>query len=395
MLKRILLICLLINISLDIVAKEPDFSGNIGIEFRGFTQTPRFNNQGQDIESSLFVQPEIKWRSDDKSKRFSFVGFARADEQDSERSHIDIRELYWSFRHNNWTTEIGINKVFWGVTESVHLIDVINQTDLVEDIDQEDKLGQAMIHVSNQQNWGRLEFFILPYFRERTFTGTNGRFNFGLKVSDDVIYESAAEQKHIDLAFRYSHYFGDVDVGLSLFDGTSREARLILNNDFSQLIAVYDQMQQLGIDIQYTRESWLWKLESLYRNTGFDNFWAAVGGFEYTLYQIFDSSADLGLLLEFQYDGRNNISPASIADNDLFLAARYALNDINDSSVLAGVGIDIENNTTFLNIEAERRFGKSLSAELRIRVFTNVASNDLTLLFSNDDYVQLSLNWFF
>ena len=395
MLKRILLICLLINISLDLVAKEPDFSGNIGIEFRGFTQSPRFNNQGQGIESSLFVQPEIKWRSDDKSKRFSFVGFARADEQDSERNHIDIRELYWSFRHNNWTTEIGINKVFWGVTESVHLIDVINQTDLVEDIDQEDKLGQAMIHVSNQQNWGRLEFFILPYFRERTFTGTDGRFNFGLKVSDDVIYESAAEQKHLDLAFRYSHYFGDVDVGLSLFDGTSREARLILNNGFSQFIAVYDQMQQLGIDIQYTRESWLWKLESLYRNTGFDNFWAAVGGFEYTLYQIFDSSADLGLLLEYQYDGRNNISPASIADNDLFLAARYALNDINDSSVLAGVGIDIENNTTFLNIEAERRFGKSLSAELRIRVFTNVASNDLTSLFSNDDYVQLSLNWFF
>ena len=392
---RIILFGFLIATSVSIYAKEIDFSGNIGIEFRGFLQDPQFSNQGQGIDLSLFFQPEIKWRSDDRSKRFSFVGFARADEQDSERSHVDIRELYWSFRKNDWTFEMGINKVFWGVTESVHLIDVINQSDLVEDFDQEDKLGQPMVHISNQRDWGRLEFFILPYFRERTFTGVDGRFNFGINISDAAIYESDAEEKHLDLAFRYSHYFGDLDVGLSLFDGTSRESRFILADDFSQLIPVYDQMQQLGIDLQFTRESWLWKLEALYRNTAIDDFLAAVGGFEYTVFQIFDSTADLGLLLEYQYDGRNNLSPSSQADNDLFMAARYALNDSNDSSVLAGVGIDIENNTTFINIEAERRFAKSLSAELRIRAFTNVDDKDLSVAFRNDDYVQLSLNWFF
>lgn len=376
-------------------AEEIDFSGSVGIEMRGFMQSSEQQKQADGFIPSVFFEPEVKWRSDDRNHRFSFVGFSRYDEQDSERTHSDIRELYWSYNSGDWTTTVGINKVFWGVTESVHLVDVINQTDLVEDIDQEAKLGQPMIHFSNQRDWGKLDFYILPYFRERTFPGLEGRFNFGLKVSDDVIYESSEEQNHIDLAFRYSHYFGDVDLGFHVFEGTNREPRLIPNNDFSELTAIYDQMSQVGVDLQYTNEAWLWKFESIYRSTDIDNFFASVAGFEYTLFQINDSAADLGLLLEYQYDGRNNESAPTSADNDLFLASRYAFNDSQDTSILAGVVIDTENETTFLNIEAQRRIGDNLNAELRIRALTNVDPEDVSIAFENDDYAQLSLSWYF
>ena len=87
--------------------------------------------------------------------RISIVGFARADSQDDERSHADLREAYWGYESDDWDVIIGVNKVFWGVTESRHLVDVINQTDLVEDIDQEDKLGQPMINIATQRNWGQ------------------------------------------------------------------------------------------------------------------------------------------------------------------------------------------------------------------------------------------------
>jgi hypothetical protein len=388
-------ILLTLLLSNTLLAEEIDFSASIGLEIRGFTENARTSEQANGLVPSLFFEPEVKWRSDDRKNRFSFVGFSRYDEQDSERSHFDIRELYWSHNSGDWTTTIGINKVFWGVTESVHLVDTINQTDFVEDLDQEAKLGQPMIHFSNQKDWGKLDFFILPYFRERTFPSTAGRFNFGLDVSDDAIYESGSDENHIDLAFRYSHYFGDVDLGIHVFDGTNREARLIPNNDLTKFIAHYDQMTQLGIDMQYTNEAWLWKFESIYRDTRIDSFFAAVAGFEYTLFQINDSSADLGLLLEYQYDGRNNISAPTLANNDVFLATRYAFNDTQDTSILAGVVVDVENNTTFLNIEAERRIGKNLSAELRIRALSNVDEQDIAKAFENDDYVQFTMSWFF
>ena len=80
------------------------------------------------------------------SNRYSikFVGFARLDQYDDRRTHADIRELYWQTYNNNWEFSFGFKKVFWGKTESVHLVDIINQTDAVESFDGEAKLGEFM-----------------------------------------------------------------------------------------------------------------------------------------------------------------------------------------------------------------------------------------------------------
>ena len=123
-----------------VYAENFERSISIGIELRGFTETSRFDKKSNSIQSSAFIKPELKWRSNNRQHRISAIGFGRVDGQNNERNHFDIREMYWSFSKGKLTTTIGINKFFWGVTESIHLVDVINQTDLVEDIDQEDKL---------------------------------------------------------------------------------------------------------------------------------------------------------------------------------------------------------------------------------------------------------------
>ncbi len=376
-------------------AEKIDFSANIGLEVRGFLEDPLFSNQSKDFQPSVFFEPEWQWRSDDRKSRFSTIAFMRWDDQDNDRTHGDLREFYWSYSDNGWTTTLGINKVFWGVTESVHLVDVINQTDLVEDLDQEDKLGQPMIHFSRQQSWGRLQLFIMPYFRERTFAGPQGRFGFGVAINDDALYESSAENTHTDLAIRYSHYYGDLDVGVHIFKGTDREPLLLADPNGNSLTPYYQQMNQLGFDLQYTTDAWLWKLESIYRNSQADSFWAAVGGLEYTFYQINNSSADLGLLLEYQYDDRNKTSAPTAADNDLFIAARWALNDIKDTAILGGLSYDLKLDSVFLNIEAETRLNDHLTAELRIRALSQVSPNDPIFTFNQNDYVELNLNWFF
>ena len=274
----------------------------------------------------------------------------------------------------------------------MHLVDIINQTDFAADIDGEDKLGQPMVSLVLQRDWGEITAFAMPYFRERTFAGVDGRFRPPLPVdTDNAAYESSAEETHVDLALRYSHYIGDVDIGVSAFSGTSREPRFVPAADGQTLLPFYDQIDQVGVDVQYTTDAWLWKLEAIARDGATHSFAAAVGGFEYTMYQVAESPADVGLLLEYQYDGRNELEPFTIADNDVFVAARLALNDTQDTAVLAGMSYDTETGETFVNIEAERRFGDDWFGELRVRTFSGAGQGDTTFWLQEDDYVQLSI----
>ena len=374
-----------------------DVAANLDLQTRYFTQDALW--QGQDDSSgalSLAFSPEFRWRNSAGDQRASLIPYLRWDSVDDERSIIDLRELYWAFEGDDFELLVGANTVFWGVTESVHLVDIINQTDTVADIDGEDKLGQPMVNLELQRDWGLLSLYVLPYFRERTFAGVDGRLRPPIPVDgDDALYESSDKEDHVDFALRYSHYVGDVDIGVSVFNGTSREPRLVPAAAGESLLPFYDQITQFGVDVQYTRDAWLWKLEAIGRETANDEFVAAVGGVEYTLYQVADSNADLGLLLEYQFDDRAGNEPVTLADNDVFVAARFALNDVQDSSALVGFAYDVDTSATFINVEAERRIGENYVLELRARFFSGDGTEDALFAISSDDYMQLQLSRYF
>lgn len=377
-------------------AENWEIAGFAGLDTRAFWLDAQYPGQENGFNPSLLLQPEFYWSSDDSRQRVSIVGFARWDAQDDERTHADLREAYWGIDGNGWDLTAGISKVFWGVTESRHLVDVINQTDLVEGIDEESKLGQPLVNFNLDRDYGRFGLYVMPYFRERTFPGIDGRFRSSLVVdTDNPIYESGDEENHVDLALRYSHYIGDIDIGAHVFEGTSREARFVIAPEGDRLLPVYDQMTQVGVDVQYTAEAWLWKLEAISRDTRVDEFIAAVAGLEYTFYGVKNSSADVGVLVEYLYDGRNELSAPTASDNDLFIGTRLAFNDADDSSILAGVAVDLDTQELFLNVEAERRLSDQLSVELQLRAFTNAEPGDALFVVEKDDYIQLRLSWYY
>ena len=376
---------------------ELDIRGTVELQARAFMRDPAWAGQDdQALQGSVVATTEFRWRSEEGDRRASLIPQLRLDGNDSERSLLDFKEAYWAFGGNDYEVLVGANTVFWGVTESLHLVDVINQTDFAGDVDGEDKLGQPMVSLTLQRDWGEISAFVLPTFRERTFTGVDGRFRPAVAIdTDSPLYESSAKENHLDLALRYSHYIGNVDIGLHAFSGTSREPRFVASSDGQSLRPAYDQVAQVGVDLQYTNEAWLWKLEALARDGYSHSYAAAVGGFEYTFYQVGESSADVGLLLEYQVDGRDEREPATIADNDVFVGSRLAFNDVQDTAVLAGVSYDIETGETFVNIEAERRFGEDWFAELRVRTFSGARPGDATYWLQSDDYVQLNVAWYF
>jgi hypothetical protein len=379
-------------------AYEYSRSGFAAGELRGFVDDARFPHQFDGLQTSLILQPEFTWLADSGADQYSFIPFARLDNQDSRRTHADIREAYWRRVRGAWEVLAGINRVFWGVAESRHLVDIINQTDLIEDLDGEDKLGQPMLKVSSQRDWGTLDLYLLPWFRERTFPGKHGRLRFPLVTDGDADYQSSSDQHHLDVALRYSHYLGDWDFGVYYFKGTGREPRLVPNADASRLIPYYDLIDQVGADVQLTRGAWLWKFEGLWRAQHGQHYGAMVAGFEYTLYQILATDADLGLLLEYSWDGRDSDpakQPPVLLDDDLFFGARLTLNDVQDSALLAGVVIDRDSQASQLSIEAERRLDSHWKAEVESRWFLNSGGNDVASAFRDDSYVTLRLARYF
>ena len=373
-----------------------EWAGDIGAEARGFFNAPQ-NPPQQRAGLSLYAAPEFYTDWDDGDQRLLIAPFARIDQHDGERSHFDLRELYWRRSFPGAELAIGLRKVFWGVAESRHLVDIINQTDFVENIDSEDKLGQPMISLRLVRDWGNLEFFVMPYFRERSFAGPEGRPRIRLLVDNRrPVYESGGEARHVDWALRWSHYIGDFDIGLAHFSGTARDPRLV--PDFGAggppvLIPHYDQLTQTSLDLQATKGAWLWKLEAATGERLNRRFTAAVAGFEYTLYGLFDGPVDLGLITEYQFDDRG--SSFTPYQDDLALGGRLAFNDAQSSELLLVTGIDVNNKGRFTSIEGSRRFGQNWKGSLQVRIISNVPPDDPFADLGDDDYLELSLARFF
>lgn len=394
------------------IAGEWDVSGEISGELRYFPAGGLYPGQFDHWQPSITAMPEIRWTSGDEKHQFVFIPFARLDGQDDARTHVDLREGYYRYNAEaGWSLTLGAAKVYWGRAESRHLVDIVNQSDSVEDIDDEDKLGQPMANLTLVEEWGKIDFFLMSGFRDRTFSGEGGRLRFGLVVDTDAaIFEADARRNAIDAAIRYSHYLGDWDFGIAGFYGTSREPRLAIDAANARLLPVYDRIVQGSIDVQYTKDAWLWKAEAIVREGQGDTFFAAVAGVEYTLYQVFGGGADLGLLAEYLHDGRDDgivfesfadapalgalavaAAPFTILEDDIFAGARYALNDPQDTSALAGVIVDASDGTMAMSIEAQRRLGQSWTAEFEARLFFNVDPANIASAFADDDFLTFRL----
>lgn len=376
---------------------QGEWSGYVAGEARVFTHDAAFAGQ-EGSALSVAAQPEYYREWDDGRQSFLFVPFLRLDNRDPERSHADIRELTWLRAGEEWELRAGVRKVYWGVSESQHLVDIINQTDLVENPDGEDKLGQPMINLAWIQDWGTVDLFLLPGFRERTFPGSAGRLRSAAVVDTDrPSYESAAEDRHVDAALRWAHSIGDWDVGLSHFYGTSRDPRLLPVVSAPGQVRLrphYDIIHQTGLDLQATKGDWLWKWEMIRREGQGDTFTASTAGFEYTLVGIRDSVTDLGLLMEYSFDDRGDAATAPFED-DLFLATRWAFNDVQSTEILAGIFMDLEHDGRLYNVEASRRLGNRWKLTAEIRVWGDFPPEDSLSAFREDDHLLVELARYF
>jgi hypothetical protein len=396
------------------VLQAGEWRGYVSGEWLGFLEDPAYADQHRSY-LSLAAEPEYFREWHNGRDLFTFKPYALLDQYDAERTHADIRELSWDHAAYDWELRAGVSKVFWGVTESVHLVDIINQTDLVVNLDGEDKLGQPMLKLSLIRDWGVVDLFLLPGFRERTFPGKQGRPRFAIPIdADSVRYESAAEEWHTDAAVRWSDSIGEFDIGIAHFYGTSREPRFLVepgavnpaSGSIDHLTPYYEIINQTSIDLQAIYGSWLWKLEAITRSGQGNRINAAAGGFEYTFVGVNASRLDIGVIGEYLYDSRGDElepgkalsgQPFSLSpfQSDLVLGTRFTLNDVNGSELLASVILDLEGGGQSYNIEASRRIGNDWKLSLEARGVNNTPADSTLASFEHDARLRMELARYF
>lgn len=373
-----------------------------GAEARLFYQDPAFPEQNPQDFAAFF---QLNYRVDfDKNTRFSVTPFFRLDSADPRRTHFDLREAMFLKVFPAFELRVGVGKVFWGVLESIHIVDIINQVDLVEDVDirSENRLGQPMVRLTAARSWGIIDLFFLPYFRDRTFPGKHGRLRSQAVVQTGLAqYESSLRQWHPDFAVRYSHSIGKLDFGVYYFRGTSREPTfdMAVDNDLTPiLVPVYQIINQGGLEAQWTTGPWLFKWESIVRqglnnaNGDEETYVFLGGGFEYTFFRIFGTKADLGLLFEVMWDSRGKRATTAF-ENDLFFGFRVALNDAANTELVAGIYQDWRSPERSYFIEFSRRLGDNFTISAKGRFVTGTRPGDILHSIRNDNHFLLQLTY--
>lgn len=376
------------------VASEGHLIAELSIESMYFFNDPQLSQQSNS-STSLTFQPKYKQSWDFSKKVLDVQLFLRENANDDERSHQDIRELSWSHSIDNFEYKVGISKEFWGVAESYHLVDVINQLDNVEEVDFQSRLGQPMVKTSYFSDVGSFQAWVLPYFRERNFASNKSRvFSGPVNIDEDAAeYYSSKKEKHVDYALRYSNNFNEYDVGLSYFQGTSRTPVLNYDASGNRFVPFYDQLKQLSTDIQWTGDALLLKLEALIRNeANFGSSSALVAGFEYTFFDIYNEH-DIGFISEYLYDERGKTRTSF--DNDLFWGLRYTLNDIGSTEVLVGGFFDLDNASHVPRFKLQQRINNDWKYEFILQGYHNIDGDDLFFYdIKDDDFMRFNLRYY-
>ncbi|ANG61605.1 hypothetical protein A8C75_03355 [Marinobacterium aestuarii] len=316
--------------------------------------------------------------------------FGSWDAEDESRRYADIRQASAQWRHDRLSFSAGVGTFFWGVSESINVVNVLNQADLRQAVDGKDKLGQTFASMSLRFDTGELSLYYLPTFREREFSQ---RPSFGLPVSDHAQFESSDHGG--ELALRSQLYLGDLEVGLGYFKGTRRAPLLISSGSARELTPWYIETENLLLDALYLVDDTILKLEAKTGRERGQGFFSANIGLEVPVYSLPDGLQDLSLIAEYLIDDRDE-QAESLGQNDLFIGLKSTFGDIGNSQFRGLVSYDFDSHANYLDLSLNHRLNDYVRIETRALLFLNATPEDSWLYpVRDEDFIEIKLHYSF
>ena len=343
----------------------------------------------QSFNTNITAEAKVMGYEDLSDFQLVYEFIFRKSLNDSGMDIVEPRQFFLSKTFGEIDAYLGYRHTFWGVVESRNLVDLINQHDMAAGISSDNRLGAPSISFEAYLGSGDFQYWYIPRFRERTFNEKNAHPGFGLPVLP-AQFAHTRGSKAPDHAIRYGNSIGEIDYAVSVFDGTAREP-LIRVEEMGSILPYYEQMRSVGLELQYTGDSILYKFEGLTGTQGEEDFDAAVMGTEKTVYSIFATQWDMGLIIEYQYDDRVQ----ALIDRTLVSGIRLTANDEFDTSLLVLYTVDDEFSQSLFGLEASRRLRNGMTLDLNYLLYNSDEQNLPFYSLVDDSEFSLTLGYYF
>ena len=369
--------------------------GKVEFKASSYFENPSYSEQNKNfgefqIEPSLFIEQGSIHTLIQPRLRIGDTGASRA----------DLREAHISFRANAMDIRIGSLLEFWGKTESYNPSDIINSYDYTSGLADSQKLGAPALKLSSDLNDGYLSLLLLPFFVENAYPGLSSRARLQTLVSNDTAsYTNDASRNDNSYALRYEGYQGDLDYGLSFFDGITREPYFTLGPDGS-LVPEYFPIEQIGADVQYLLGDAALKTEIVRRtgqynaNVVVEDYIAGVFGSEHNIYGVFDSAYDLILVGELIADSRGKDSH-TIFQRDFAFGGTLLLNNMEDSQFTLFNIRDLSYNSLLTRFSYSTRLNNVFTIKSNLNLYSRFEKDTGQAALAQDSNasITLSYNW--
>ena len=389
----------LAGIALTGAAGAASLSGALEARYSHYEDNALYVDQANAL-SQFSLAAEVTYQHElSRDAEFTTVLYAKQAAHAEKEHRADIRELSATLYQGPQEYSIGVLMEKWGVLEAHNPIDSFNPKDILEDYQGSVKLGVPGLKYTSLFNQGRLDLWLLPYSREAKLPQGKERFRVAPLPYSDAVFDGG--KNRLGFATRYSHMFNNSEAALSFTKSHARSPYFSpLFDGNGALVALqphYTRVEQLAGELLHINGQNLLKIESLYQRNEFDNFFGMGIGVEHELPSIHKSKSALTLYGEYYYDDRNiNVNvPITAFQNDLFLGARFALNDLNSTEFQARYTYDLDSHSTNWSLLAEQRIGQSWFIDATLNYLSNVGSDTALKAFANDSNITINLTYGF
>lgn len=369
--------------------------GSVGGEMRIYPDAPLFPDQDRDdVQASAYTS--VNATADLGEARFDMELFGRFAPDAAREFSGDVRQAFVRLQSGKAEWKIGVLSETWGVLEAWNPVDIINQRDLIEDFQGDVKLGQPGALMTLQLKGATLSFFGTGVARERRFARREDRFRVlpaGIVGADFEDGQWAPTG-----AIRAAIPIGELNLALSEFLGTAREPALrpvIGPAGLEGFRAFYGRISQTSAEAEYVVGDSVLKAELIHQRGHGGAFWGGGVGMETSFSKFAGGLGDLTLYAEAYADSRGDRAPLTPFQRDVFLGARYSLNDTADSLLELRHTYDLEWHSSLIEVRATHRVFANVVLSMSFLKTLNGARDPALSELGQDTQFKLGLARFF
>ncbi len=362
------------------VIADTQITGHIDLDSQFYMTKPNTKHSSSFTAKQTL---ELKYTRDDLSifaklyAQEAYKDFLR-DADDTQRTFVRLDELFLRLDFEDDAVQIGKSIKYWGALELRNIVDVFNPSDLRDDMFKTNKLGVLNAEYTYYTEDGELSFIVQVMQEDQKMAAyPYVYYAFAPTVNyDDSLVHSNKEHRPsiyltysgttqsdyaLDYAFIYQNGYDSQRYFSSLVNSSS---------SYSQNAYLVNKFMTYNTLVL---NATLIKLEALYtfveKGLSVGDYSHLALGVEHRL-EDFDNGTSLGLIAEYyrydtyKSDKYTDLQLFETMQDDIFLGARYTLNDADDASVVGGLIHDLEYNEQVYYLEYESRIGDYFKIEL-------------------------------